>query len=116
VKEHLNKVAALVEFAVVSTTLCASLSRWDDGLDVPLLKCIENGVGVVAPVGQTLISRDEVNELLGDGRVVTLSGRHDDLEGAAGDVDNCVNLRREASSRAPYFVFFGPPRPPEESW
>ena len=57
-----------------------------------------------------------LKQLLGHDDVVALPLRNRCVQGAPGGVDDGMNLRRDAPTRATDGIFFGPPSPPQESW
>jgi hypothetical protein len=67
----------------------------------------QDTVSVVSTIGQAVVSVNEVQKLLGDGRLVLLARRQAKLDGLSVQTDDRMKLRGETTSGSPEAVGSG---------
>ncbi len=117
VEEDLDQVALAIQLPVeLEQVPLPHWVRMDDGFHPPLAHCIDDGVGVVARVGEHCLAARSPQQIDGHGALVLLARRQRDLLRTPLGGDERVDFRRKASSRASQSVLLDPPFPPAASW
>ena len=98
VEEALDDVALLVEFFVMATFGVSARIRRDDRANSAFFEFVEDPVSVVGLVGEYGRGMHVVDELFSDCGVMLLSGRDENLQRSALQVDCHVDLCGESAS------------------
>lgn len=116
-EEALDAVPRRVRSTIEPSPLLADRMRMNHGLHAQLLYARPDRVRVVARVGEDLgASGVFAEDGFCDRGFVLLAGRDFDVERPPLRVDECVDLRGEATSRATQSIALDPPFPPAASW
>lgn len=117
VEVDLDQVTLSVRLAIQSHLLLAIGMRAYDWSHLPLSHLGDDFVRVVTCVGNERLTRCVFpNDLCRYRGLVLLARREFEVERATFGVDECMELRGEATSRVPQCIEFDPPFPPEASW
>lgn len=117
VEVDLNKIPLSVGLAVQSRLLVPARMSADDRLHSALSYCSDDFVRVVSRVADECVSLSVfLDNESGYRGFVLLRGREFNVERTPFGIDECVELRGEATSRVPQCIDFDPPFPPEASW
>src|ERR1700738_499411 len=96
-----DAVALAVEGAVEAALHLADGSRRDDGGDIAFVEMVEDGVGVVALVGEHGLGAMIAEQRDGLGAVISLAAGQHEAERQSKRIGEQVDLGRQASSTPP---------------
>ncbi len=115
-EEVLDEVACPVELATELALVLPIRLWWNYDLHVSPLDLVDDGVGVVALVGDEALALRRRYERRRFADVVDVPRREVDMDGTTETVHESVDFCGETAARASNTLTLGPPFPPAASW
>lgn len=102
-------VAFLVEFGVIGALNFPVALGWDNDFCASADDPAGEVIGVVSLVGKGAIGLDTVDQIVGEGDVVALTGRTDQADGQTERLGGCVDFCTQPAARPAQALGIRPP-------
>ncbi len=111
-EEVLDQVAPFIGFGIELRREAAVRFRRNDGGDIAFGECASEPVGIEGPVGQQMVSREILDQLLHPSQIVCLSRQQPEIDRVSKSICQRQYLGRDAAARASYGLALSPPLAP----